>query len=820
MRHLFSLPILLLLFFVLPASAQVTGISYTLAPMGNRVYWDDDAGLGDGYLYGGQIGLGFGQYLELSGVYLFNNNDFLGAEIETDFSNFSGNNETVLEALAALEARPVDVQRYGAKIRLNVGSGNVIPFITGGTGVIRFDPQDLNETESIYLTGGVGVTFSLADRYTISVAGEGLGYRFNPSVFVSEEDLTDIGIGRTNFNTQEVYNPSLSASVKFYLGGREESGLTDVDRALLSQFRGGGFRLAVEPFYGQINFSEDLRLPENQALAGVSAGFDFGPYVGLRGFYWRALEQEKALDDFTTDFTDLTFYGGELDLRFANQFGGITPYLKVGGGYMNAGSDYESFSGFSPDDRYFAMGGGGIEVPLSAALKLQGSVRALLMSNEEVEDLNDPGNVFASYMYSAGLTFNLGGSGRTAGDVLARQQVAEREEAMQRTEQMELELAQLRAQVDSMETARMRQMIAQQPRVRQQPVVVTEPVMMQDSTGAWKPVMVQDSTGAWQPLMREQPMAVEEPMSQPQSNISRETITVPVPETGEIYIRFGKPDSTASRFEASSLQERRVALADSSAMQRAMEPGLSAEEMRAIMRDVIREQMEETGTDNVVEMDIEQRLRDLEDRMDERMEREMDRLRADMRARDAMRRDDDPDVIYLDREGNQVDAPVVTYRTEGEGTEMDSVEVVVRRGLVNAFQDRERAGVLPFTGVRVGRGPEQFLIGTRLDYRFPGRSVRFMPEVVIGFGDGTSLNLIANAVQPLRFTLGVDAAQPYVGGGLGFVSNDGLSGLNLVLNLLGGVEYTLGNGFTVFGEYNTQDFFDFNRIFVGARLRF
>lgn len=67
------------------ADAQVSGISYTLSPVGKYVFSSDDAGLKDGLMYGGELGFGFGKFLELDGVYL------LGTGFKTNYSNFSNN---------------------------------------------------------------------------------------------------------------------------------------------------------------------------------------------------------------------------------------------------------------------------------------------------------------------------------------------------------------------------------------------------------------------------------------------------------------------------------------------------------------------------------------------------------------------------------------------------------------------------------------------------------------------------------------------------------------------------------------------------------
>jgi len=43
--------------------AQVQGISYTLSPSGEYVFWSKEAGLSDNFLVGGQLGFGFGQFV-------------------------------------------------------------------------------------------------------------------------------------------------------------------------------------------------------------------------------------------------------------------------------------------------------------------------------------------------------------------------------------------------------------------------------------------------------------------------------------------------------------------------------------------------------------------------------------------------------------------------------------------------------------------------------------------------------------------------------------------------------------------------------------
>lgn len=48
---------LLLFFSTQTAKAQVGGISYTLSPVGKYTFFSEDAGLKDGLMYGGELGL-------------------------------------------------------------------------------------------------------------------------------------------------------------------------------------------------------------------------------------------------------------------------------------------------------------------------------------------------------------------------------------------------------------------------------------------------------------------------------------------------------------------------------------------------------------------------------------------------------------------------------------------------------------------------------------------------------------------------------------------------------------------------------------------
>lgn len=707
-------------FVALPAWGQTADLRYTLSPAAKHIYFSNNAGLDEDYLYGGKLGVSFGRFLEVDGVF------FLGNGLQTDFSDISEDfltsnltdRQAALNALANLKPRNVDLQQYGGKLRLNLMRGAFVPFITSGAGIIRFAPDELENSDALYASVGAGVTIHMGDRFSLSMSPENISYRYYPaSTFLSDRDLKSTELSSENFRRVTVNNLVLSASLQYSFGKR-----TYRD----SQYYGDSFDLAVEPFYGQINFSDALDFPASRAVAGINAGFDAGPYIGLRGFYWRDTGQEKVFDEnIPAGLGNMTAYGGELNLRLRR---GTTPYLIAGGGYMDTDSDDDSFTGTSgktPASRYFASGGGGIEVPVSSSIKLMGSIRGLFMSTD-ANTASRLGDVSTSVMYSASILFQMGGRDRGRSYEKPVEQVD--------TEAIETALSHIWARLDAMEQS--------------------------DSS----------SVGAGDDIL-----------------------SIRVPETGEVYIRYGDPimpnaqtvvappliltTDTLSGQPADTLSEQPTVVAPATTTG----GDLTAEEIRQIIRQEL--QGLETETLDVGQFilrlqEIEQRLLAMEHRM-------IDEYAAD------------------------------------EQEDRDTMETQPRRqkmGIVKAFRQLQRVDRMALIGFRMGNGPNQFLLGVRNDYRLPNYSMRLLPEASVGLFNGISFNVMGNIAFPI---LGrwVTPVQPYAGAGIGIDTRRVLSGLEVVFNLLAGVEYSLFKNITAFSEFNTQDLFDTSRLYFGVRLR-
>ena len=425
--------------------AQVIGISYTLAPRAAYLFADQTAGLDDGFAVGGDLGLGFGQYVELRANYL------VGLNTVTDFGGFDFDGE-LLEGVAE---RDVDFSRIGGDVKLNLSRGALLPYLTLGAGVQSIGLDGRDPDRNIYASGGLGIVLSAADRFTLFAEGRFTGYNHNSlNGLLTDDDVRALGLSRRQFRAGQQNNYSLEAGLAFYLGGRRPGELTDLDRAYAAQF-GNGFRgasLLLTPTLAYTNF--DQVLPYRDAFFGGAAlGLDFGPLVGLNAYYLRAM----ARDRISFDFDELAMYGADFRFNLNTVATGIAPYITLGGGYIDVRDDYRAVDG-ATDARSqgFAAGGGGITLGLSPNVKLRGGVKALLTSGTVVDDLQSTDQIKSSIQYTAGLTFAFGRRARDPQDIvdanrdaaLSAQQAANDRRAAEVRQQYEAQLAEVEAELN------------------------------------------------------------------------------------------------------------------------------------------------------------------------------------------------------------------------------------------------------------------------------------------------------------------------------------------------------------------------------------
>lgn len=377
---------------VAPASlAQVKGISYTLSPTGEYVFWDKNTGISNGFLVGGQLGFGFGEFVELRATYLQDVNN-----LNRDFSALS----PMALRNARLDTVGVSVQRWGGDLKLNLSRGGLVPYLTIGTGVQTIGADTLTKSKAIYVSGGAGLQFSGGDRYTLNIQAVNTAFNGSPvRSLTSAAERTANNLTVEDYPNELLQNWSIRASLTLYLGGRRPGQLTDVDKAYLNNFS-GGLVLPIEVTAGQLDFGGNLPYA-NTRFVGVATGLNFGPYVGIRGFYWRGLEDGY----FNSGFSKLALYGGEGKFKL-NSGQGLTPSILLGGGVIDAMDGYQTDSSAAPlDKKGFVSGGLGLDFPLGRAVTLTAYAKALLTAPDSIIDVADPDRLATSWAY--GLSMNL-----------------------------------------------------------------------------------------------------------------------------------------------------------------------------------------------------------------------------------------------------------------------------------------------------------------------------------------------------------------------------------------------------------------------------
>ena len=754
-----------------PTHAQDRSVGYTFSPTVEWFQGEDESGLRSDLLYGGEVGINLGQYLEIGGEVLY------GPDFQTDFSQ--------LDQLAPLD-REVDMLRYGARLQVNLRTQGLIPYLSLGTGVLRLDTEGVDAYRTLYTAGGAGVTYAQS-RYRISVGGTLMGYRYDPAAaFLSSDSgvMTD---------EETVFTPSLRAGVTLFLGGRPLDQSTSIDASVREQFSGGlrGVRLSVDPFVGRVEWDDALGMPKDQSLRGVNAGVRLGSVLSVHGFYARGSSGTDFLDDVTGPFEGIQMYGSEARVRLVpqppNRGARISPYLILGGGYLDVLSDYDDdlpAGTMVPDDRFFASSGVGLDVPIGDTFGLTGTVRSMFASGQTPPGGGDT-DIQANLMYTLGISFGLGGNRRA-------DQPAAAPPAMRATvPEAPTEAEQLAARLDSLEQRVQERQL--QDRIERLEQLEQSMLAARDS--------VQQA--------REAPAAA--PPTPPRSNLSGQSMTVPVPEVGAVYIRFGEGAPEVRRLEPGE----QPASSD-----------VSAEAISNAIREALREQTDANEdvplTDADVERTVQQALRELrEQEAQDRAARDRaqqettpapaDPRVAELRAQlESMRREMERQREELARARQRAEAPASTEQTAPP------------QAFYRSFVGRPLTSIMPITGFRAGNGPTQYQVGVRASYRrLPSSNFRLMPELALASSPSTtSLAITANAAY--SFGSGFVQEQtgqplePYGGLGLGLASARALR-LSPVVNVFIGSEYPLGRG-ALFAEYSTFNFFGTNRLLFGYRI--
>ena len=377
--------------------SQIKDLSLTFSPLANYTWWSNDSGLEDDYLYGGNVGFAFGEYVELRLTHLRNES------IKRDFKGY-GLPEGFEDVISA--NREFDLRRWGGELKANIGSGGLNPYVVLGSGVQTIETDFNTSVDNIYATLGLGIKIGLSDRIALLLEGRNTVLNTNASEsLLTDTEKSDLGLTNSSFGMERLYNWNALASLQFYLGGRNPGKLSELDKAYSNKLEQGfkGFTFLFEPAANYVDFATETSIKDTWLLGGY-LGFDFNEYLGVRGFYFQSTEDEKLFND----FDNMALYGAELRANL-NDGNGVVPYIILGGGYMNIYENtYRAIDNATVTSSEFAKGGLGLEIPVSKYFSINASANSLLTSGKNFENLGDNNELQTNWSYSIGLHLKLG----------------------------------------------------------------------------------------------------------------------------------------------------------------------------------------------------------------------------------------------------------------------------------------------------------------------------------------------------------------------------------------------------------------------------
>ena len=373
------------------AVAQVKDISFAIAPTAEYVLWNKKSAIENGFMVGGYVGFGFGKNLELLGSYT----QSLGLKSRIDGFSAPDNIKAVFTPT------DVNVHSWGGELKGNIPmTYSFQPYITLGSGIQTVKANQTTQ-DAIYFAFGLGSKFNLTRRLTLNVQARGTHFNSDASNILhnpSEAKTSTYNQWITdNVSNKNMLNWSLQAGLQLYLGGRNPDELTELDNSYTNL---KNFKVVVAPAIGYIDFDSDNNF-RNTYLAGASLGFDFTEYIGVRGFYYQAMKDEKV----SLDFDKLSLYGADFLARL-NVSNGVVPYITIGAGYLNVGNGYQGkVATVENKSSIFAKGGIGLAIPLSKHLELFGVANLLYTTGNESASnaLKSPNKLQSNVFYNAGI---------------------------------------------------------------------------------------------------------------------------------------------------------------------------------------------------------------------------------------------------------------------------------------------------------------------------------------------------------------------------------------------------------------------------------
>lgn len=747
--------------------AQMKEVTVTLQPTASYNWFDKNTAIEDGVMLGGRVGFGFGEAIELRGLYEVSN-DLKNTVSDLDiFSNDFINN---------FNARDVKVERIGGEFKANIPTrGTFVPYLTFGAGVqkLKVDiaavgaPENEFKSEQIYANLGLGTQIKLSQRLFLNLEAKNTVFNMNPEsvLFQEGQDQSDIEDWLGDNNNSRMYNWSVLAGLQLYLGGRSPEDFSALDRAYYNKFSGGlgGFKLIVEPAGAFVNFDNDTNLADSYFLGG-KVGFDLNQYIGIRGYYFQATTNEEI----SFDWDKMAMYGGDFIAKL-NVSRGLVPYITVGGGYLNVNQNsYVGKDGLTgASSGYFAKGGLGLNVPVGRNVEIFGDANLMMTSERGTSDLQntiDPDELKSHTMFSVGLRFQLGKTADNTDDIV-QDRIDRRVEDSTRVYQN---------RIDELESE------------------LSEAYKNNDTKKAVE-------------IIEE-----KKDLERKKENVHPEIKSAP-----KQAVKESRVEMTPKELE--TLIEKVIQGVD----EESRRPQTIEDRMDRLERLLL-----EINTGNYRESlpparqeDASQKILDKLNELDRKIERNTDKIENfNAINRQNQNQNQDKTIIVSPGQQNTIPSPQINQPTQQKViTDEDGNTTIASEtandGVATGWVLNE--GMSVFTGVAIA-DDVSMIVGIRGNYRFTNSPFKFMPDLYLAPGKNTGFGINANVVIPFTVDAGI-ILEPYAGLGLGY--NDAAGRDTFSPNLVLGTTFNLAGG-KVFADYTAHNFVDIHRISIGYKFQF
>ncbi len=827
--------------------SQLKDISFTLSPMAEYTWWDDQAGLEDDFLYGGKVGFGFGEYLELSGLYMTNRS------MNTDFNSFGAGIDAGL-----IPQRDIQIERYGGELKINLSANAISPYFTLGTGIQSIRLENQGRNEQIYASFGLGMRLALTDRINFLIEGRALGFQNNTvNTLLTPDDQSTLGIDPANFEREDLLNFGALAAVQIYLGGRKPGELSNLDRAYLNAYKNGfkGWSWIIEPSLAYIDFDSNS-LYRNTYLAGGYFGVDFNEYVGVRGYFFQSMEDEGV----SLDFDRLNMYGLEFRAKL-NDGNGVTPYLILGGGQLLTQSNYQtSVTNVTAPNSTFANAGLGLDIPLGRNFLITGGVRAMASSERSASNLLAPEALQTHLMYNAGVKLQLGKKHKMPSDedfeenkleALRYDPIKDREN-YRKLQQMKREYKEELQYIDEkLERAYQQNNVTRAVQLLERKKQVEAALRDIERTEKMQGTYGKDSDSGeylkmtpdeFESLIDRILQGIDEKYHQDtlkksgsSEGVSENVLRVEKrlaeleKELAERDQQLLKQQKEIEKKEKAKEKEEKK---QAKKVGEAQDDDASDEEEEAKKEKSEADKRAEDEMKAILDQQ-DKEMKKREEMLDDQMKELDKRIEAFEKQIEKSAKEEEKEKKQEEKEMKQEEKEAAKKTSSEEDTveESSSRKVIftssteTRNNVGSSFRKNEKEswmwdfltykGTGIYTGFNAGE-QTTFNLGVRGHYGLGNSAFEAVPEAFVGFGDDTAYGLQMNAILPftIRKSEGLKA---YIGTGGGVLRMDASTGLNY--NMIVGTYINWGRG-RMFIDYTARNTFENNHFSIGYRLPF